>query len=373
LNSPADDASLPVPFACSRRRCLALLTGALAGLVPGRADELETDEEVLLFPAPAFPDADGANWQLELQAVVFEHEVRPLTEGTLRQLLEREVGELTAAEQSLLTQRLRRFLRDHERGKSVRLQVAGTELNLGKSGADGRLHQTFTVPAEVLGNPSPTQDSPRKLPARLLVEGGARDVVLEVICLGREGVSVVSDMDDTIKVTGVGSRATVLRRTFCEPFAAVEGMAARYAVWSARGASFHYVSGSPWQLYEPLREFADLGGFVSGTWHLREFRPKSRQLLRLEQPPAEHKLKAIAPLLKRLPRRGFVLVGDSGEKDPEIYGTLARQHPEQVRAIFIREVTAEAPDSPRYRKAFAGIPPERWQVFRTPDELPQGW
>lgn len=362
-----------MPFACSRRRWLALLTGTLAGLISSRADELEPDEAVLLFPALAFPAADGTHWELELQAVVFEHEVRLWTEGALRQLLEREVGQLTAAEQALLTQRLRRFLRDHERGKSVRLQVAGTELNLGKSGADGRLNRTITVPAAILGNPSLTQDSSRKLPARLLVEGGSRGVVLEVICLGRDGVSVVSDLDDTIKVTGVGDRATVLRRTFCEPFVAVEGMAARYAVWSARGASFHYVSGSPWQLYEPLRAFTDTGGFTGGTWHLREFRPRSRQVLRLEQPPATHKLKAITPLIERLPHRGFVLVGDSGEKDPEIYGTLARRHPEQVRAIFIREVTAEAPDSPRYRKAFAGIPPERWRIFRTPDELPQGW
>ena len=65
----------------------------------------------------------------------------------------------------------------------------------------------------------------------------------------------------------------------------------------------------------------------------------------------------------------FVLVGDSGEQDPEVYGGIARKHPGQVSAIFIRNVTGEKPESDRFRKAFEAIPQDRWRVFEQAAEL----
>ena len=65
----------------------------------------------------------------------------------------------------------------------------------------------------------------------------------------------------------------------------------------------------------------------------------------------------------------FILVGDSGERDPEIYGAIARKHPKQIQRIFIRSVTDDAPDGDRYKSAFAEVPPERWQVFKKPEDI----
>jgi phosphatidate phosphatase APP1 len=62
-----------------------------------------------------------------------------------------------------------------------------------------------------------------------------------------------------------------------------------------------------------------------------------------------------------------VLVGDSGEHDPEIYGAIARAHPTQVRGILIRDVTGEGRGAPRYGKAFAGIPVEQWLILAVED------
>ena len=83
------------------------------------------------------------------------------------------------------------------------------------------------------------------------------------------------------------------------------------------------------------------------------------------------KRKAIERLLQAYPRRRFVLVGDSGEGDPEIYGAIARQFPGRVSAIFIRDVTDEAADGPRYRQAFAGLESVTWQLFTDPAVLPR--
>ncbi|CAF4665630.1 unnamed protein product [Rotaria sp. Silwood2] len=68
--------------------------------------------------------------------------------------------------------------------------------------------------------------------------------------------------------------------------------------------------------------------------------------------------------------RDFVLIGDSGEHDPEIYGIITREYPERIRAIFIRAVNDESFDDKRFRDAFEGIPEEKWLIFNDPKQIP---
>jgi len=70
--------------------------------------------------------------------------------------------------------------------------------------------------------------------------------------------------------------------------------------------------------------------------------------------------------LEEYPERQFVLVGDSGEHDPEIYANIARRFPERVVKVIIRQVSEQRPVDP---KVFEGIDPERWQVFVEPQEV----
>jgi phosphatidate phosphatase APP1 len=104
---------------------------------------------------------------------------------------------------------------------------------------------------------------------------------------------------------------------------------------------------------------------------LKAFRWKDRSALSLFGGQEGFKRGAILPLLRDFPRRRFVLIGDSGEQDPEIYGALARDFPDQVWGVYIRDVTGAGPQTPRYAAAFAGVRRERWAVFRRADELPQ--
>jgi len=64
--------------------------------------------------------------------------------------------------------------------------------------------------------------------------------------------------------------------------------------------------------------------------------------------------------------RSLVLVGDSGEHDPEIYGNLARMYPKRVRRIFIRAVKGEKDNDERFIKAFKNVPREKWLIFTNP-------
>jgi phosphatidate phosphatase APP1 len=103
--------------------------------------------------------------------------------------------------------------------------------------------------------------------------------------------------------------------------------------------------------------------------HLKHFRLKDPTALNLLLSQEQTKVEAIEPMLAAFPGRRFVLVGDSGEEDPEIYGKIARKYGRQIAAILIRNVTDEAAADERFRRAFEGIEPQRWELFRRPAQL----
>jgi len=104
-------------------------------------------------------------------------------------------------------------------------------------------------------------------------------------------------------------------------------------------------------------------GFPPGSMHLRES-TTWRTVIPGNGESRAHKLAAIERLLEDFPLRRFLLIGDSGELDPEIYGEVARTWPERVEGIVIRDVTGEGRNAARYASAFAGVPSERWHIFR---------
>ncbi|KAF9090378.1 hypothetical protein BGX23_006015 [Mortierella sp. AD031] len=153
-----------------------------------------------------------------------------------------------------------------------------------------------------------------------------------------EGISIISDIDDTIKETDVvaGTRI-ILRNTFLKDMMDVPGMAKVYKGWWKKGAAIHYVSNSPWQLIPSLLEFFHTHKFPPGSAHLRLH---DSVLKTYFMTPGENKRKSIREILMDFPGRKFILVGDSGEIDMEIYTELAVAFPEQVFRIFIRDITS---------------------------------
>src|SRR5207245_991509 len=89
----------------------------------------------------------------------------------------------------------------------------------------------------------------------------------------------------------------------------------------------------------------------------------------LFQSPDEYKPAVIEPLMKKFARSKFVLVGDSGEKDPEIYADLAKEYPQQVSHIFIRDLAEGDENGERFRKVFEGLPPGLWKTFHEASEI----
>ena len=148
-------------------------------------------------------------------------------------------------------------------------------------------------------------------------------------------------------------------------------MAEAYRGLASKGAAFHYLSSSPWHLAEPLLEFLRTGGFPLTTLSLKHMRLKDRTLLDIARPGRETKPPQISAILARFPDRRFILIGDSGEDDPEIYADAFHRSPGQIERILIRNVTAARRDDARFSKTFAGIDPARWALFDHPAAISQ--
>ncbi|EEP79754.1 predicted protein [Uncinocarpus reesii 1704] len=156
------------------------------------------------------------------------------------------------------------------------------------------------------------------------------------------GVSLISDIDDTIKHSAIISGAKeMFRNTFVRNLAdlSVLGVKEWYSKLASMGVGIHYVSNSPWQLYPLLKNYFALAGLPPGSMHLKQY---SGMFQGIFEPTSERKRPTLERIIQDFPDRQFILVGDSGEADLEIYTELVLANPGRILAIFIRDVTTPA-------------------------------
>lgn len=319
---------------------------------PVVADDLRREAvmdgiEVTFYPAYGY--LSQTDWLIPIRSWV--HKDRTLLARTLTDIAALKLS-CTGPEKEILRLRLADFPDDDKHHDKVTIQFDADpdneQFELGRSNANGLAERELRL----------SEAKVRKL---LASQGGStRWLTYHTVTKGQtgkgrirltepEGVSVITDIDDTIKVTEVpGERAILLKNTFCRDFVAAPGMSDMYQ--GMIDVPFHYVSGGPWQLYAPLYDFliSGPGGFPEGTFHFSDF-PKNLfgegtlenlflGITDALQKTYDHKTTQIALLLERFPHRKFILIGDSGELDPEIYRAIRDQHPGQVQEIRIRDV-----------------------------------
>ncbi|MFO0871371.1 MAG: App1 family protein [Pirellulales bacterium] len=354
---------------------VALLTGwgilrSVAGQTPKdpQVSDLSLNEEIVFFPVAARQVDDAGQWEAQVHAWVFEPSEDSLRRRALVELLNRTIANpQDAAERARFASRIRPFLVDNERAKQVVVRTGDRLWALSRSDPDGHAWGTIRWPGDVVA----------KSGAREILEveavlptGDTRRFRGQVQFLPPEGTTVISDIDDTIKDSQVLNREELLRNTFLRPFRPVSGMPELYRRWhTEQGACFQWVSASPWQLYVPLEELRREAGFPPTVFHLRRFRWKDASSLASLFDSQDDKRKAIESILQTWPGHSFVLVGDTGEKDPEVYGEIARRHPARIRKIYLRDVTAEPRDADRYVQALRDVPAELWELFTDPARL----
>lgn len=236
----------------------------------------------------------------------------------------------------------RRFGAHEIAGARVRVRVGGAEGEV-TSDADGmftcRLPLESALPADrpwyevEYAFVSPAPPYPRPVRGRIYVPPATA------------GFGVISDIDDTVVRTDVGRLVRMVSTTVFGnahtrlPF---PGVAAFYQALQAgadRGGPnpLFYVSSSPWNLRELLAELFELRGIPAGPILLRDWSADPGGPRRGQR--RMHKVRVVNEVLAAYPHLRFILIGDSGQEDPEIYASIAAEHPGRILSIYIRDVT----------------------------------
>ena len=346
------------------------------------ADEHETTAEKIVTFYSTYGYREGEDWVVPLRIWVRERPDfvrRMAAKGARGEIAERaQLESLGERQKNLFMSRADGFIADSESSEEVRFvfdnDPGGEAFRLvneeGESETDfnGLVEGSFKLAdgkAETLLEAQDSTDGWLTFRAISEDHGGTGRVRL----LGQQGVSVISDIDDTVKVTDIpAGESVVLRNTFFKDFVAAPCMAEMYQGFGDNVA-FHYVSGGPWQLYEPLSRFLfeQSAGFPEGSFHMKNVRTNPfesetyQDLWKLfasgsKQATFEQKVGQISTLMTRFSSRKFVLIGDSGERDPEVFRVVAERFADQVQEIRIRDVVNDAETNPDRLEGMSVVP-----------------
>lgn len=180
----------------------------------------------------------------------------------------------------------------------------------------------------------------------LMLSGGQAPVTAHVLVPPADAAfGVISDIDDTIVKTGATSLKAMIRSVMLSnaamrtPFEHVSDL---YRTLHAERNPLFYVSSGPWNLYELIHDYLDINGIPHGPIFLQDWGLDESTLI--TRPHEEHKLAQIHAIFEYYPALPFLLIGDSGQHDPEIYLKAIQAHPGRVKLAIIRDVTGEMRD-----------------------------
>jgi len=346
--------SLLPTFLLSLNKASNYLTGKIA-----------CDERVLFFPTLA-NKINATHWHVPIHGWIFE----PETESKKRRVAIKGLGKLFQVndvdEKRLLKRRLMWFTVDNQSMKHVKIAIVGSGIEekeegegdhyrLPRSAKDGHFIGHLTLRNDELLDAADSDGI-----VRYEAIDHKRTFAGAIHLLPPTGVSIISDIDDTVKITNYLDKKEFYKNTFLREFKQVPGMKELFHACKSKydnNCSIHYVSASPYQLFEELSNFFTTAGFPSATYHLKRIRVKDKTLLQLFADPEDYKIRQITPILNTYPLRKFILIGDSGEKDPEVYKELIRRYPNQIEKIWIRNVNGAN------ATRMEGVDPGRWRFF----------
>lgn len=346
----------------------------------------QTDFRLVPFPSFGYLDEEGC-WRLNVAGIVRQ----PYAPTLRKRMLIGMLGNVMQASEEEKTsdrfrQRVTSFVMDGAHGLTVQCQVGNYRFELKKrTRRNGHYFgwlglqpkqlepllpasaSVLPASASVLAASASVSDLP-SLNLSVSVESELRGET-SVQLIPPRGVTIVSDIDDTIKESSIRDRRELLANTFLRDFRAVAGMSRLYQSWQQQGIPVHYVSSSPWQLLPWIDELLQVQQFPAGSLHLRNFRLRTHMLQKVIRFRRSGKGAAIRMLLKKFPQRRFLFVGDSGEKDLEIYRKLAIKHRTQSLGIFIRNLPDHRLDKERLARCQASLPEVRIETFETAEQL----
>jgi phosphatidate phosphatase APP1 len=167
-------------------------------------------------------------------------------------------------------------------------------------------------------------------------------------------LGLISDIDDTILIshaTAIGKKfwLSVSKNAYTRrPFPGVSEFYQKMV--REKGYEMFYVSSSDWSLFDLIRDFLQFRNIPLGPILLKDKHINLKNIWKSGGGSHQHKLEKIHFLLRFFPEMKFILIGDSGQHDPEIYAEICHEYPQRVMAVFIREIHPKHSESPERRE-----------------------
>ncbi len=164
----------------------------------------------------------------------------------------------------------------------------------------------------------------------------------------QEQVGVISDFDDTLVISDVADKFSLLGNIFLKNYKqrtlikSMQEIVNR--VIGKEHRAFFLITGSPKQLHNSIDHFLDHHNFPKRTIITKKLHGDNSDPL-FDQ--LEYKFEKVKKLILLYPNIQWVLLGDSGEMDKEVYTQIQKAYPNRVKNIYIRNV-----DTNRIEKIF---------------------
>jgi phosphatidate phosphatase APP1 len=237
----------------------------------------------------------------------------------------------------------KRFESDEVPGAKLSIKFMGNEYPV-TADDEGFFYCSFRPECQLLAAQVWHEAEVTLLESPLPFEGKINSPAMFLIPPPDAEFGIISDIDDTVIESFATRKLKMLKTVLLNnartrmPF---EGVSAFYRALQAGGNGkknnpFFYVSSSPWNLYDFLTDFLDVNGIPVGPLLLRDTGIDREKFF--SKGHKAHKYTEIEKILKTYPALKFILIGDSGQQDPAIYGEVASKFPDRILAIYIRDV-----------------------------------
>ncbi|UJR32132.1 hypothetical protein I4U23_019600 [Adineta vaga] len=329
---------------------------------------LSGKENIILVPSAAFRDhskVPSTDWLLYNRGWYYEENYlkAKAIEKSFEKIIKKDFD----------FNRIKLFTADGEENKDICINGLNRSMCT-KTDDEGRIKNPFQITNDEMNRFVRGDGNAAKVLYQVSVPNKNIHAAGEIYLSDDNGITFISDIDDTIKITGVTSTTETLINTFSGDFKAVTGMSDIYQYWQKQyNATFAYLTASPDQLYPFLREFFDREKFPSGSFHMRHFTWFDIDFISffMSSNYIKSKTDTLEMFITNTFNRTFVLLGDIFQKDPDIYASIYAKYPNRIGKIFIRKYSNDAVGQQRLEEVFKDIPKQKWSTFESGTDLPR--
>ncbi|KAK7685182.1 hypothetical protein QCA50_011545 [Cerrena zonata] len=348
---------------------LTFVISTLAIPHPTDKRDIARTDDVILFDAPAFQSpTDPSVTIVSQQALVYARQIdtAPLTSVLKNVFNVFGLGD----ELATAVDRLKLFAAVGLSGKEMQIAVQGcsTPMTLPKTSG---LPDLGLVASNVSVGKCTTA---ARLTTTLQASFQDSSFTSTVFPSGPDGFGVISDIDDTVKISNVLQTIPALKAALFESPTAVAGMPELYAslAKSLNSPQFIYVSGSPMQFYPFLHDFintqfsASAGPIITKNLTIADISGLVN-LLTDKSDTLNYKVGIIDQIHGMYPGKKFLTVGDSTQSDPEVYATAFKKYGNFIQCIWIHKVDGADNSDTRFATAFKDVPSTKFRIYTDAD------